>query len=332
MSLQINISNYEAYVMDYLEGSLTPDERAAFAAFMLANPELALEIEEMAEVGIDLQSEVNSSNFESIKLQVKPVLGVDEHNYEEAFALAGKAELQKLKAFVADNPFLANDFKLYQAAQLAPTSQKFENKSALKKPIPLWEQVPFFAVRIAAAVALILGLASVWRLMDDSVYNPRNAGVEFAEMEDLTASNAIAQLGEITEKKVDSGVQLPRVKEVRREMIALMPVAQVVQKALTPTIEYRNDEWIAHIEPEEVTVAHHSASELSVAQFIGKQFLGVDPTEAPTTKDVLKQSAKKVIANNDQVALNTSVGDDNKKTVEVLAGLFEYRRVTYAVN
>lgn len=334
MSLKIDISNYEAYVIDYLEGTLTPDERAAFEAFKLTNPELALEIEEMAEIGVELEPEVNALNLYHVKLQVTPVLGINEHNYEEAFALSGSEEFPKLEAFVAENPFLAKDFKLYQAVKLTPTAHKFEGKSTLKKPIPLWEQTQVFALRAAAAVALIFGLMSVWQLTGDSSYNPRSAGVEFANMGEINSSDATTMMQQIDHDGHEA-VESPQVEEVYREVIALMPVVPAEQKAKEPAIDSRTDEWVAYIAPEEVedlTTAHQTASELSVAQFIGKQFLGVDPNEAPTTKDVLKQGAKKVIASNDQLAVNTSVDYDNKKTVEILAGLFEYRRVTYAAN
>jgi hypothetical protein len=43
MSVQINSTNYEAFYLDYLEGNLSDEAMAAFEAFLLEHPELAID-------------------------------------------------------------------------------------------------------------------------------------------------------------------------------------------------------------------------------------------------------------------------------------------------
>ena len=50
MSQLINISNYEEFVMDYIDGTLDVIDRAHFEAFLLKHPEVALEARSRAAV------------------------------------------------------------------------------------------------------------------------------------------------------------------------------------------------------------------------------------------------------------------------------------------
>ena len=71
---------------------------------------------------------------------------------------------------------------------------------------------------------------------------------------------------------------------------------------------------------------------LSIGQFLGQEFLGVEPEKASTTKALLKESAKKIIEQNDQIALNTTKDTNDKKTFSLMAGAIEFKRVTYKAN
>jgi|GEM_PF-4412015 len=53
MKDKINISNYEEYVLDYLESNLDADQRQAFQSFLEANPAIREEIEDLLEYSLE---------------------------------------------------------------------------------------------------------------------------------------------------------------------------------------------------------------------------------------------------------------------------------------
>ena len=156
----INIFNYEAFYLDFLEGNLNEEGTALFLAFMEAHPELKLDDESLVSV------EVETSNLETqFKNSLKQVSYTDTpitlSNIEQ-FLIAetegqlSSAKLAELEAFVAANCFLRQSQKLYAITHLkADLSIVYANKASLKrkKAIVLW---PYVSLALAASLTAIL--------------------------------------------------------------------------------------------------------------------------------------------------------------------------------
>jgi len=163
--MSINISNYELYVMDYLEGNLDSLKKKEMDTFLFLHPNIAHEIQgldKMIIIGQDVKGLDADFSLSLKKNEVIEVGGISEENYEEVFIANLEQDLnlqeeKNLSRFLKENPSLLAEFKQQQSAVLQPNkSIVFPNKDFLKKKnrlVVLWPAI--------ATVAAILFL-SFW--------------------------------------------------------------------------------------------------------------------------------------------------------------------------
>ena len=156
MKILIHIDNYESFYLDYLEGTLSPEERVAFEEFLAANPELQVDedllfLDEVPEKMDPLQkfllkkedlSIVTNENLDYFAIgKVENVLSVNEEKLFDGY-LAANPEAQKVLA-------------AYRETRLEATTVVYPNKEELKEKeivfIP-WKMIG----GIAAAAAMLL--------------------------------------------------------------------------------------------------------------------------------------------------------------------------------
>lgn len=176
--IDINRANYENYVVDYLEGSLNPDERESFVTFLENNPDIEEEIDNVNEVTLQADNSIFSEKDNLKKRPVINVNGINEINYEEYFIANYENDLtdqerKTLSEFLNKNPNLVQEFDIYGKLKLLPEKDiTFSNKESLKKKSnlsPVW---------YSAAATLILLLTSYWFLFDQQpTYEERFASV-----------------------------------------------------------------------------------------------------------------------------------------------------------
>ncbi|MCO4805960.1 MAG: hypothetical protein KC456_05145 [Flavobacteriales bacterium] len=347
MTSPINISNYEAYVLDFLEGTMSDDLKLEFDAFLIANPEIAIEIDGLSDAELFLHSGAPSVDSEQFMLKPMEVEGVNEENYESIFSLSVDEDLnpemkKAAAAFVRENKFLASDYALYQKTKVEPDlAVTFGSTSSLTKTLPLWSYSESPALRIAASILILFGLFSVWNVFDSELYTPRKTTQDFVALSiPVIEASSIQEEKEMQFAAIEVAPQpeLEELNNIYRGSIQTLAALADIGSGWEPTAPAQRDlpsltfELPSPIEGM-VTYASVPAQEaLSIGQFLGQEFLGVEPGKASTTKALLKESAKKIIQQNDQIALNTSMGDDEKKTFSLMAGAIEFKRITYKAN
>lgn len=160
----INLNNYEAYFLDFLEGTLSVADEEAMYLFLDAHPELKTEFVDLTGMSMDdLRLQVkDSSNISKASLKADPTIispfTVDQWMVDSVENQLNEKQNAQLLNYIAKHQ-LESKFMAYQAAVLSPkATDVFGNKSNLKrKPvtvIPMWAKVG----SAAAAVALILFL------------------------------------------------------------------------------------------------------------------------------------------------------------------------------
>jgi len=345
MSMKIDITNYEAYAADYLDGTLKGAALDAFKAFLLCNPEIASELEELAEADVALSAPEASAHFkDEMKIGITTRGAVNEENYESFFALsvgaqAGEDAYETVKEFLELNPAFQREHALYTHTALKPdTAIWFEDKAALKRAIPLFERVPVILYRVAAVLVLALGAYTAFRFAADATYKPRVAPADFAvQQTDSTPYNTGKPLQTAKENDAQQAVVIAEMtaNPKRQDHIEPLPIRNV---SLTPDPEIEaNREMIAYepvvpgMVPDGPSSVYGRSQELTLAQYLGKQ-IGIEPEQVPTTKALIREGVSKVIPHNDQFAIEGQSGDDNRNTFHILAGAFEFKRVTYKEN
>ncbi len=179
MKKLIHTDNYESFYLDYLEGTLSEEERIAFEEFLAANPELQIDeelvfLDDAPEKMDPLQksllkkedlSIVTSENLEYFAIgKVENVLSANEEQLFDGY-LAKHPEAQKL---VAD----------YRETRLQPSAVLYPNKEDLKE-----KEVAFISWKMIGG---IVAAAAILLLFFQLGFNSNHT-------QETTAGNTVAQ-------------------------------------------------------------------------------------------------------------------------------------------
>lgn len=133
MSVDINISNYEEFLLSYIDGELNDEERAAVASFLQQHPAQAKELELLK--ATILQPDKSVAFADKEMLYRSTVITIE--NYETYFLsyIDGElnaAEQQALEAFLKKHPHLQQELDTWQATRLpSDEALQFDNKEML---------------------------------------------------------------------------------------------------------------------------------------------------------------------------------------------------------
>ncbi len=161
MSGKININNYEAFVLDHMEGNLSAELTAELKAFLVLHPELDVDLNDTELVSLEIES-VLYNEKENLK-KTNPSINDEQFVAYIENELSGEEKVKFEKAVAADQ-FLQKELAIYKHTILkADSSIVFADKASLKrKPKVLWFQSAA-TLSMAAALILILGLWFMFR-------------------------------------------------------------------------------------------------------------------------------------------------------------------------
>lgn len=154
----IDLNNYEIFVIDYLDGKLTPSEEVELMNFLDQYPDLK---EEVDGLGLATLEPIEISADFKQHLKKTPILQVgdiNELNYDTCFIASyehdlNELEKEQLTQFLALNPQLLEEYKLHGELFLQPDySLVYHNKETLKKR----RRIPVFTISAVAASLTIL--------------------------------------------------------------------------------------------------------------------------------------------------------------------------------
>ena len=156
MANKINIENYEAFLLDYMEGNLSTEDLVALQMFAAQHPHLNIDLNdvELVELGAE---EIYFNAKENLK---KSLLN-DEQFVAYVENDLNSDQKQNIEKLCTSNETLAKELSLYKKSfVIADEKIVFENKNSLKK---LETKVIWFYSREVLAVAASLVLIfSLW--------------------------------------------------------------------------------------------------------------------------------------------------------------------------
>jgi len=158
----ITIHNYEAYLLDSVEGSLTGELQLELDIFLIQHPELCVDLPGFSLLTFDPQKN-NYTNKEQLK---KTETDLVSENQFIAYVEGQLTENEKVhvEKSCALNPKLAKELELYNHTIVyADASVIFDNKQTLKrKPKVIWFNLRAASFAAAASVAVIVLLYFLW--------------------------------------------------------------------------------------------------------------------------------------------------------------------------
>ncbi|MGE0567198.1 MAG: hypothetical protein AB7O73_04560 [Bacteroidia bacterium] len=159
---KITVHNYEAYLLDYLEGNLNEEDKHELEMFSMLHPELEIDLTESL---VSLEEEtINFQNKQNLKVEYNEelVIGLLENKLE-------KEERQTAEDLLKSNMQFQSDYKLYQKTIVKPNLEiVFDDKNNLKKKtkIILFESSTIY--RIAAGLILLAGFYLLFNKFNES--------------------------------------------------------------------------------------------------------------------------------------------------------------------
>jgi hypothetical protein len=155
--MNINLNNYEAYFLDYHEGSLSPASVKELMDFISQHPELKEEFESFEPITLNDREEIKFNAKDTLKKQQSGVTSGNFDEYAIGFVEGTLSfELQKeLKTFISQNPSYQKELELYSKTKLVPdTSIVFDDKLSLKRRTRKFAVYYYWSA--AASVALLV--------------------------------------------------------------------------------------------------------------------------------------------------------------------------------
>lgn len=159
----ITRENYEAFYLDFLEGTLSKEMEKAFLAFLDANPDLQISDDELPVLD---EEAVSLTEFDKLLLKKSDerIIPITKQNIEY-FLIAqlegtlSEGEKLELERWLNLHPEYLKDKALYTKTVLPKENFAYLNKSDLyqqSRIIPLWARVS----SVAASVILLIGIGS----------------------------------------------------------------------------------------------------------------------------------------------------------------------------
>ncbi len=154
MKQKINIGNYEAWLLDYIEGNLDIEEEEMLFGFLKANRELCNQVE-------DITPYTLKAPEKSMFRNKSKLLKKDDN--DDILIAASENELKAdeasdLQLMLKEKPELANEISLYQQCTLKPDGSVYQHKNKLRKATISINRPMILS---AAAVVLLLITATV---------------------------------------------------------------------------------------------------------------------------------------------------------------------------
>ncbi len=158
----INESNYEVYIIDYLEGNLDAVQVSELLLFIEQNPDVKSEFEELSSGCILIQRE-EGIQLEKSSLK-KPVYHQLKEKYDRLLVAAAEGDLNaeqldELSRLFVLYPELVSEKRLFGQAKMLPDFAIIYNEKRLLKRSRIVSIVPML-VRVAA-VFIVAGLVSL---------------------------------------------------------------------------------------------------------------------------------------------------------------------------
>ncbi len=159
--MKIDRSNYEIWIIDWLDGNLSSEQEEELMIFLTNNPDIREESEELRTARLNPdQSAFRNKNL--IKKDESDI-PVQQFEYLCAAFLEGDLspeQINELQAMMDNDPVKKRTFDLIQHTRLTPPAEIYRHKRSLIKLTPAgkFAGTAVFVLSMAAAVALLISI------------------------------------------------------------------------------------------------------------------------------------------------------------------------------
>ena len=140
MKERINTGNYEAWLLDRLEGNLTPDQEAMLDAFLAAHPELDPGHDDLPRLE-QPHARLPRMTKDALKRGLPPMAAVNDANIDDHLIARLEGDLapaavEALRIYLLHHPEHRKAERLYDLTKLVPEAIAFAEKRTLGRELP----------------------------------------------------------------------------------------------------------------------------------------------------------------------------------------------------
>jgi len=234
---KINLNNYEAYMLDHLEGNLSPQDTLALKAFAILHPELELNFdEELIALENESISFKGKQNFK-VDFSDELVIGYLEN------VLEGEEKLEAEK-LALNNTVFKHELELYKKTiAVTDATIVFENKESLKRSAA----VIFFPqnnyIRVAAALLLLLG---IWFMVSRVIKQDTIISTEMAsklkEEELITPNQIVPETDNTPEVKYNANKLIAKKTNPNNNVNNITPKNEIITSTISVIVPEKQNE------------------------------------------------------------------------------------------
>jgi len=292
--MNINRNNYEEFFLLYIDNELNAEQKAAVDAFIVQNPDLAIELKALQQTIMPL---INIQ-FEGKETLLKNEnTFINTHNYEEKFLLyidneLNNTEKTEVEVFVLQHPQLQQAFTLLQQTKLAPETIIYPNKNELYKKEE--RKIVYLSWQRLAIAAAVLGLIVLsYTLIQKPVVTNK---------ENIVGTKTIAKpSAQKSTEKTDVANTTPENTSTTKETnnnVATTPVIKQVKKSNNLPVPLNNNQ------PQEIIIPDNN----------NKTIAQTEPAIKPN--NIINKPTETITANNNitEKSTITTVASNNNNT------------------
>ena len=279
----INIHNYEAYLLDYLENNLSDNQQIELFVFLEEHPELNIELNDLSNNPLVCDDSIVFENKNKLKQ-----IAIESLMIAEMEGVSSENDSKELKELLALQPILQKDFDLYKKTVLIPSKIVFLDKESLRKEKPA--RLIYWWMSSAAALILALFILKIFStseindteqlvevVVEDSILNQTTEILPSNSDYENNQTTEVASTTLTNEKKEKRQINLQEKKSfvVAEEL----PLEEMLLINETAIIDTNNREFII-IEPylEEDNLAN---------------FISIEPIDEATLNEINQFNTKK---------------------------------------
>jgi hypothetical protein len=151
----INLNNYEAFLLDYMEGNLAAETIAELRIFAINHPELNIELDEQSELPVLDSSDYAYSGKKSLYKNEEEYL-LNNRMIMHIEGLLSAEQSRELIQECAADPQVEKELSLYTSTVLEPEEITFPGKNSLKKKTRVISLFTKYETGMVAAAIIIL--------------------------------------------------------------------------------------------------------------------------------------------------------------------------------
>ncbi len=271
---KITRNNYELYAIDYIEATLSMEDREAFKLFLQINPDIVEELKSLPEFTYD--PELSLSKEEHLDLKKGTLLSspVSLDNYEYYFIAfhendLSENEASEVKSFLKNHPDKLIDFEQLSVLKYHPdNSIIYADKNKLKQAVPM--PISRLLLRVAAIFIFLSALAIY-------LFTAPNKALRYTERQ----SEIEMPLKTVEEDLIVQLNETPETSPVKKSVIQKDAEKESIKYKSETPIYIDNTEELAEVKVEEALVESPYSSEEIVDLPIEDEISITENTDTP---------------------------------------------------